>query len=297
MPIEDRHFGAGRFALEIDGSPVGFVSSASGGEAFAQVIATSDPSGVIEKRPGAVEFAPIVFEVDTSLGANFYDRVTSFLHGSQKRMNGAIRFLDQDLEERSRLEWTDGLITEVAFPAADAGSRESAQLRVTIQPETTQRRTGSGKTGKPGGIPTKQKRWLASNFRFSISNLEDETKRVNRVESLVLRRSVSGDPRAREPGPLEVPDVVFTVAASEAARLYDWLDDFIIKGNNGPDRERNGSLVFLDQSLKGELIGLAMRGLGILRVSDEPQAQGAEAVARVKVELYCEGMELSPAPS
>ena len=296
MPSPIRQFSASRFALEIEGSPVGFVSSVRGGEAFAQAIATPAPSGVIEKRPGDVEYAPIVLEADTSLAAAFYDRITGFLHGSPKPMSGVIRFLDSALAEQARLEWTDGLITELAFPAADASSRDPAQLRVTIQPGSTRRRAGSGKPGKPG-IPNKQKRWLASNFRFTIAGAENETRKVNRVESLVLRRPVTGAPRALDAGPLEVPDVVFTVAASEATPFYDWFDDFIVKGNNSPDKERNGSLVFLDASLQDQLIGVAMQGLGILRVSEEQEAQGADAIARVSVQLYCEGMELSPAPA
>ena len=90
---------------------------------------------------------------------------------------------------------------------------------------------------------------------------------------------------------------MFTVAASEATPFYDWFDDFIVKGNNSPGNERNGSLVFLDQSLQVPIIGVAMQGLGILRVSEEREAQGSDAIARVNVELYCEAMELSPAPA
>lgn len=233
MPTPNQ-YSAGRFALEIEGTAVGFVSSIRGGEAFAQVVTTTDPSGVVEKRPGDVEYAPIVLEVDTSLASAFYDRVTSFLGGKQKPMSGVIRFLDQALAEQARLEWTDGLITEVAFPAADASNKDPAHLRVTILPESTRRRAGSGKTGKPGGILGKQKRWLAANFQFSIAGLENETKKVNRVESLVLRRPVTGAPRAFVAGPLKVPDVVFTVAASEATPFYDWFDDFIVKATTLP---------------------------------------------------------------
>ncbi|HEX6868830.1 MAG TPA: hypothetical protein VF119_08480 [Candidatus Limnocylindrales bacterium] len=294
MPTPN-HYTTGRFALEIDGTAVGFVSAMRGGEAFAQAISTPTSSGVIDKRPGGVQYAPIVLEVDTFLGAAFYDRIASFLGGSPKPMSGLIRILDADLAERSRLEWTDGLITEVAFPAADGGSKDPAQLRVTIQPGSTRRGAGSGKT-VPGGISTKRKRWLASNFRFSIVGLENATKRVARVESLVLRRPATEAPRALVAGPLEVPDVVFTVAASDGTTFYDWFDDFIVKGNDSADNERSGSLVFLDATLKEPLIGLAMQGLGILRVSAERAEPGSDAIALVRVELYCERMELSPAP-
>src|SRR3954471_19379498 len=155
-------YSAGRFALEIGGTPVGFASSVAGGEGFADVIATTAPSGVVEKKPGPVRYAPIVLEVDASLASDFYDSITGFLDGTQKPKSGVVRLLDYGLREQSRLEWTDGLITEVGFPAADAGSKDAATLRVTLQPDATRRVDGSGTTVLVAA-QSHQKRWLPSN--------------------------------------------------------------------------------------------------------------------------------------
>jgi hypothetical protein len=294
MPTTPKRL-AGSFALEIDGVDVGFVSSVTGGEAFARSIETPSPSGFVEKRPGEIEYEPIVLELDNAVGPAFWERVTRFLEGSQASMSGAISFLDMDSIERARLEWTDGLITEIGFPAADAGSKDPAHLRVTIQAESTRRQPGSGKR-VPGGISTRRQRWLAANFRFTIAGLENAMKRVDRVESLVLRRPVTRTPKALVQGSLDVPDVVFSVAAIDAAQFSEWFDDFIVKGNSTADKERTGSLEWLDATLKGALIGVGMRGLGILRVSEQEANAGTEAIPRVTVQLYCEAMELSPAP-
>jgi hypothetical protein len=288
-------YSAGRFALEIAGTPVGFASSVAGGERFADVIATTAPSGVVEKKPGPVRYAPIVLEVDASLASDFYDWMTGFLDGNQKPKGGVIRLLDYGLREQSRLEWTDGLITEVAFPAADAGSKDAATLRVTLQPDATRRVDGSGTTVLVAA-QSHQKRWLPSNFKFSISGLETATRKANRVDELVLSRPVTGTPGALVGGTLDVPDVVFTVPTSEAEGFYEWFEDFVVKGRNTAGDERTGSLVFLDSGLK-ELIGVSFKGLGIVRVSQERLAQGSAAIARVKVTMYCEQVRLSPVPT
>jgi hypothetical protein len=295
MPF--RQYSASRFSIVIDGATVGFATSVGGGEAFAEVISTTAPSGAAEKQPGPVAYAPIELEVDTTLQKGFYDWVIGFLDGSQKPKDGVIRFLDYNMGEQSRLEWTAGLITEVGFPAADATNKDSASLRVVLQPESTRRLDGSGSKVAGSGASSHQKRWLPANFRFSIAGLENPTKKVNAVDALMLRRPVSPGPGAVVVGALEVPNVVFTIAATEAKSFYDWFTDFVIKGNNSPSNERTGSLVFLDLTRTDPLIGVAMQGLGIVRVSEEREAQGAAAIARVKVELYCEGVQLSPAPA
>ncbi len=147
------------------------------------------------------------------------------------------------------------------------------------------------------GPASHQKKWLPANFRFSITGLENAAKKVSKVEAIVLRRPTKGAPGSLTAGPLEVPDVVFTLATKESKPFYDWFEDFVVKGKNSPGDERTGSLVFLDPSLKTELIGLAMQHLGIFRVSEERQEQGSSAIARTKVELYCEEMALSPVPA
>ncbi len=72
----------------------------------------------------------------------------------------------------------------------------------------------------------------------------------------------------------------------------DWSDDFIAKGNNGDDREKNGAIVFLDASLKNELGRINLFNCGIAGLSPEPQVANSEAIRRVTAEVYCEQMEL-----
>ncbi len=303
MPAS-RQYSASKFLVTLQGAEVGFALSVEGGETFADVIGTPAPSGVVEKHIGQLRAAPIVLEVDTSPKAAFWDWIAAYLARTQTPTSGSIGFLDYNFVERSRLEWTDALMTEVAFPAADGSSRDSARLRVTIQPATTSIVAGSG-SSSTGAFGSKSKRWLASNFRFTVSGLDTPLRKTSSVASLVIRQPVTATPVGAGPaaagglaaGTLEVPDVVFTIPASEGALIYDWFDDFVVQGNNSTADERDGSFAFVDESRKDDVIGIEMHNLGIFRISDQRVAQGASAIARIQVEMYCERMTLSPSPA
>ncbi|HEY4648816.1 MAG TPA: hypothetical protein VIG95_06880, partial [Gemmatimonadales bacterium] len=62
-------------------------------------------------------------------------------------------------------------------------------------------------------------------------------------------------------------------------------------GNNSNDKERNGSIVYLDPSLKVELGRLNLFNCGIVRLAPVKAQAGRESIQRVQAELYCERME------
>jgi hypothetical protein len=75
-----------------------------------------------------------------------------------------------------------------------------------------------------------------------------------------------------------------------AGRLCD-------KGNNTPEREKSGALVFLAPKRKSELGWISLANLGIFRLARGPWKPDAEAIRRVMAELYCEQVWLAFASS
>jgi hypothetical protein len=276
---------AGNIAMQLEGSDVGFVMSFEGGEPFGEVVDES-PNGVrVGKNLGALRYAPIVVEVGGSMESSFYAWVSAMLDGNQTAKSGAIILLDYDNTERSRIEWKSAVITEVAFPQADGSDKQSARFRITIQPESTFVVAGTGAKYQ-SKLSTKQsKSVLGSNFRFTISGLEAATKGIIKVASLVVRRTEV----------LDVADLVCWISQAEAAPIDKWFEDFVIAGNNDSSRERKATLTFLDPSLKNELMSVQFEDVGIFRVSRERQEDKSEAIARVKVEMYCEAVRLEVA--
>jgi hypothetical protein len=92
---------------------------------------------------------------------------------------------------------------------------------------------------------------------------------------------------------IEFPNLVFTLAESKAQTWMDWLVDFVIKGNNGQDKEKNGTLIFLAPDHKRELARVEFLNLGIFSFTPDKLEAGGEMLRRAKVELYVEEIKFS----
>jgi len=295
---EVRTYSAGKFLLTIDGVDAGFLYSLEGGDAFGDVVEAPLVTGVIDKRIAAVHYEPITFEVTVPLAKPLYDWFSAFLNRSQQRTSGAVVLLDYDMKERSRLEWDDALITELAFPALDASSKEIGRLRCVIQPSRTRRVPGSG-SRSDAKAPAQKQSWHVSNFALSLPGLETSAQHVSRIEPLVIRQAATTSLGEREellePGLLQIPPLVLTVSAGSAEPLFAWFDDFVIQGRNAEKDERSGSLQLRSDNQGVTLLGLSMTNLGIYRVGELRAVSDSQSIRKVRAELYCEQMELTPA--
>jgi hypothetical protein len=123
----------------------------------------------------------------------------------------------------------------------------------------------------------------------AIDGLEEPTSRVNKVEALTIKMKAVEGGRPE----IDVGDLRVTSAESHAKKLYDWHDDFVIKGNNGSDKELGGSLEYLSTDLQEVLLTIKLQHLGIFKVTPDKVEAGSENLRRVKAEMYCETMELN----
>jgi hypothetical protein len=164
-------------------------------------------------------------------------------------------------------------------------------MTVSFVPEQLQLVAGSGKQYPSG---EKKKNWLASNFRLSIQGLEAATQRAARIAAFTIKQQViAGPPGASKfssmgPGPLDFPNLGISVPEASSGPLYAWLDDFLVKGNNGPGKDRPGVLEFLAPDQK-PLAAVQLAGVGIFKLSTE-SSSGAEKARQVRAELFCQTM-------
>jgi hypothetical protein len=287
--------GGGVVMLRLGGVDAGLLQDAQGGSPVGQVVVERPgPDGIPGKHLGGVKYEDITITGGAGLGRPFWDWLQQTLDGRGARQRGELLETDFDFKETSAVSFEDALITEVTFPALDAASKEMAVLTVKLAPDLTRRRPGSGVAVAGGGRPgVKQKAWSAANFRLLLDGLP--TQRVSRVDAFTIKQAVRSDPIGVqrdpqiEPGALEFPNLAVTVAAQDAGAFYDWLDDFVVKGQNGAAQERAGTLQLLGPDLK-PLFGVSLERVGIIRISSQPQETGG----RIRVELYVERMRLLP---
>jgi phage tail-like protein len=291
----NRAYTAGRFALDLEGSFAGWVSSIEGGHATSDVVVEKVGADLIQyKHLAGVKYEDISVSCGTSMSKAFYTWIQASLDRKHTRHNGAVISADYDQKEVGRMDFFNALITEVGFPALDAASKDAAKMTIKFAPEKTTNKLATGGSVKGELGKGHQKKWLPANFRLKIDGLDKACSRVNKIEALTIKQKVVehaiGDQRdyEKEPASIEYPNLVITCAESHADDLVKWHEDFVVKGNNGQDKEKGGTLEYLTPDLSTVLFTLTFSGLGIFKLTPDKFESGSENIKRMKAEMYCE---------
>jgi phage tail-like protein len=285
----------GNFGLNLDGKPCGFLKSVSGGAVSAEVITEQiGVDHVTHKHIGSPKYEDFSLEFGFSMPEAVYQWIADSWTAKHVRKNGSIVAYDYKLEAKSEREFFNALITETVIPALDGSSKEAAYLTLQFAPEYTRSKKASGKgTAQP---KINSKPFLPSNFKLEIDGLD--TTKVNRIDSFAVKQTLAhddvGDARdyVKEPGKLEFPNLRISLSQVSADPWFAWFDDFVIKGNNGDGKEKNGTITFLNPSRSAPLGTVKLFNLGIFRISEDAATASSETIHRVIAELYCERMEL-----
>lgn len=294
--IDTRTYTSGRFAFELDGVLLDLVKSVEGGFARADVVQEKlGPAQIAKKHLANLKYTDIVMQCDPGMPGPLLNWVTASLAMTYARKNGAIITADFDMKERSRLEFSNALISELTIPACDAASKDPGTLTLKLSPEYTRPVAGKGNV-LPASLAAakQQKAWLPANFRLQIQGLEAACTRINKIEALTIKQKIAenavGELRdyQKEPASLEFPNLVITLPEVDAGPFFQWFDDFVVKGNMGDDKERPGFLELLSPDMKAVLLRMNFSHLGIFSFSPMKLEANADSIARVKVEMYCE---------
>jgi hypothetical protein len=287
-----------RLYLEMNGNYVGELLSVEGGHATGDVVVEkvgADP--IARKHIAGVRYEGITIACGTGMTATFYSQIGTLIAGGRSALDGTVVLVDSVSKTHSRLSFYSALITEFGLPALDAGSKDAAKMTIKFTPELVRFSKGDALPilPLPQRVPSK---WLASNFRLKIDGVD--CSHVTRVEALSIavkptppprraarRRTDDNDTTARS---LQIPNLVVNLPDSDANDFYNWHDDFVIKGINGADREKNGTLEFLNSDLSAALFTLSFQHLGIFRLTRDKVEAASESVRRIKAEMYCEQM-------
>jgi hypothetical protein len=288
-----------RYGLELDGTAVGFVTLAQGGNAVAAVV--KEPAGTdpfVKKHIAQPGYRDIVIEFGADMAPAVFDWIKLTLQRQYAPKNGAVVALDFRYRPTSRLEFTGAQITEVTFPGADAASRNAGRFVLRLTPVfTTLNRTPAA---TPFSVPLASRtRSLSENlFTLTINGISG-LQGVTKVEQITVSLPLLVDPSAvclhcepTPPPPVDFPSIVFTLADSRADSVYQWFNDFVLNGNSDDAAERTGTLSYLT-STGGVRFALNFFHLGIFEVASNTDT----AQPTVTVSMYCEQIAFEHFPS
>ena len=272
-------FSGGRTALELGGVSQGYVRSADGGDAFADVIV--EAGGL--KHLGLPKLEDFSVEFGFDLGLDFYLWIVGAVGGGeQEGKDGVVLRTDVSRNVKSARAFQQAHITELVIPACDVASKNPGNLTLSFEPGQASDITRSGTLAAAAA----QKSWLPSNFKLQIDDL-DCTK-VAKIDSITMKRNTA------DPSRFDYSNLGIVFSASTLATWQSWFNDFVVGGLNGQDKERNGRLTLLASNGVTELAVLQLHKMGIYRLDpdNEPPA-GADAVQHARAELYVEAMNFS----
>ena len=272
-----------------------------GGSAAAQVVEITMPDGTIKKHLSTINYEPLV--LDVAPGSPLDAWANSMLTGVHVRKTGSLS--GGSIPAGQQLQFRDALITAMTVPVLDASNTNPAYLRFTLTPEEIiQTALGAPLNGSMNA-------WQDSDFQLTMGNLG--TKGVVRIEPLTgameLSSSALGEQRiaTATPGKRTISNIRLTLAATDANPVTTWLawfDDFVVKGNNGDDKELTFTLqlgVGKRTDVSGvqrnytaaNLLNLKGSGVGIIAVRWLPQS-ATTAARMLQVDLYMERLEVVP---
>lgn len=268
------------------------MQSAEGGHASADVVTEKNGGFYAKKHIGNVKYEDFNVEMGLNPTGPVKDWIEAAWTPNYQRKNGSIIANDFRYKEREVREFSNALISELTIPGCDGSSKEPGFLKLKIAPEKTFIHKSDG-TIKGESLPSEQKKWLPANFRLTLDGLD--TAKIAKIDSFTVKQSTAtddiGDARdyLKEPGKLEFPNLKITFHEVAGDSWTRWHEDFVIKGNNGDDKEKSGSIVYFDSNQSEELMRINLYQCGIFRLGDYHDQQAS----RYQVaDLYCERMQI-----
>jgi len=273
MPTDRKaaYFG-GRFTLELDDKkPVGFVTSIDGGHFKADPVPSLiGASNVITRYAGKPKYDDITITTGMAMSPGFWKWVKASLDNKPERRSGAIVGYDFNNKERTRRTFKNALISEVGFPSLDASSKSAAYLTIKISPETLEFADGDNSTlqmDQALNESVKQKRWLASNFKFALEKFKgDDSMRNAKIEAFTVKQNIINNPvgpereARKEVGRLELPSLQISFAETQMKNWAAWFDKSVVKGSY---EQTTGAITYLASDYTTELMRLDLQNVGL----------------------------------
>jgi phage tail-like protein len=305
MTTQDRKtYTGGRFAFELDDrNSVGFVNSIDGGHFKGDTISyVQGADTYTSKYTGRAKYDDITVSVGAAMSPPFWKWVSSSLDKKPQRRNGALVGYDFDFHERSRRSFFGALIAEIGFPALDAASKNPAALTIKITPEHIEYKKGDGHKfsgSQAQDQMEKQKKWIASNFRFSLDHFKGaDAMRSVKIEAFSVKQAIIDNPvgtekyARKEVGRLELPAIVVTFPEYQMEDWMQWWDTAVAKGDR-KEQNTTGVITYLANDRTTELMEVHLAGISLASLELEKFEAHKEGIATAKATLNIEGLTIT----
>lgn len=291
---DQRTYTGGRFQLTIDGTAVAHIKKFDGLSMEADVVnADLGPDNFQAKHVSNIKWTPGKATVGVGMGRGLYQWIKQSFDKSYVPKSGSLIAADFNYKAMSELTFQDALITSVGFPKLDGASKDACYFDVEFDAEQVRWAKGGGQVIK-GDYGTKQKAWLASNFRFEMGSLP--CGRVATVDAFTWKQSVAQDQvgifrePTKHPAKVTVPEIKISVSMADYEPWAQAAKKWFVDGNHLAADEMQGAITLLGPDMKKELGRIELKNCGFKKFSKQTLEANSEKIARFDVEFYVEGM-------
>ncbi|MBS1903341.1 MAG: hypothetical protein JSS75_06540 [Bacteroidetes bacterium] len=224
------------------------------------------PASLVRKHLGPVKYEDISARLSVQ-GSPIYEWIQASFSKSHQRKDGAIVAADFNTKARSTREFTNALITEVGFPALDAGSKDPAYLSVLFSPEIVRSSQAGTEVAHPGDHSSAAKKWSPANFKLDISGLDEASKRVNKIESFTLKQKITQVTGGNTVIVPEIPHLIISVPPSDRESFTAWLTSGLSKDGTLEIHGGEGDLLVQLKLHDLRITALARRAPGVYKLT------------------------------
>jgi hypothetical protein len=242
-----------KYAVLIDGQAVA-AQGPSGAFVKADVSTMfSGAGGPPQRQISSFGYTNLQFKLGLEVGTPILNWVNAALKGNPVTKSGSLVELDDNNRAKSYLDFTNAAIADFVVPGFDGSSNAVNAFTIEASISKSTRRPGDN---APIQLPARPKAFLAKNFRLKIDGLP--TTRVGLIAPVSFRRSTGG---------IVPTDLVVNFPDADVDPWRVWVDDFIVRGNNGQSKEKQGAIEVLTPNLSDVLATLTIKQIGILALT------------------------------
>jgi len=273
---------AGSPAIELNGLLAGLARSLQmPGYRVEQVVVPSGP-GKAARLAANISISTMAARIDLGEPGPLLEWALSLARGNPLATDGAALVLDANRAVQRRVEWSEGLITELKLPVLDASSKLGFSLDLTWQPSSVS-------YAKPGGerltLPTvKRKPILISNFR--VVGLPFDASFITKITLPTVTAKLVSEQTGQQRLPsrhyslIDLGEVRLEFAARNRDEALAWVQKLVADGRIADGEYLTLRVELLDSTLKTVLATVTLAGCGLLRYEEDPIGTNIETVPR-----------------
>ena len=219
---------SGMFALELEGTQVGWLHSASGGDPSKAEISAKEGQYFEVRRLSQTKYDDLTIQAGMSQAVG--DWIKAAWEDKGVRKNGAVLTCNSNLAILSRKEFS-GVLSETTVPALDVADKGPAHLTLKVALEHSRTVAGSGTATAPKGGTTP---WTVNNFRLDIPGLD--CSHVQRIDAMTIATPTVSDQTGQDkaptliPGKTEFPHVDITLSDASWDSWSAWFQPILTLG-------------------------------------------------------------------